>query len=129
LGAPPAIPTARRRRRQQARRLAWARSLAACTEPLAHQLHRATHDSSGSRADQPRAATGGMDSPTTEGGGGQLLHSLNAVVNFLHTEGFYAAGGHPSPLSLGAGPACGACRPGPAPRPVGSTHETACPAR
>jgi hypothetical protein len=35
-----------------------------------------------------------MDSPTgSAAGGGRLLHSLNAVVNFLHSEGFYAAGG------------------------------------
>lgn len=33
-----------------------------------------------------------MESPP-ESSGSQLLHSLNAVVNFLHTEGFYAAGG------------------------------------
>ena len=31
-----------------------------------------------------------MDSPDSTGAG--LLHSLNAVVTFLHSEGFYAAG-------------------------------------
>lgn len=32
-----------------------------------------------------------MDSPDSPGRG--LIHSLNAVVSWLHSEGFYAAGG------------------------------------
>lgn len=40
-----------------------------------------------------------MDSPEGQG----LIHSLNAVVSFLHSEGFFAAGERCAPASSGKG--------------------------
>ena len=47
-----------------------------------------------------------MDSPDSPGRG--LIHSLNAVVSWLHSEGFYAAG-----KAVPGGPCCPTtCFPG-----------------